>query len=71
MRLAMCAPLILLCCPCPRCCLALALAVSAVQGQATVMSPEPGQVANGLGTWATVLAHVLVNKVCLPRARCL
>lgn len=44
------------------CCLALALAVSAVQGQATVMSPEPGQVGNGLGTWATVLAHVLVNK---------
>ena len=69
-RLAACTPLILLCWLAPRCCLALALAVSAVQGQATVMSPEPGQVGNGLGTWASVLAHVLVNKV-RPAARSL
>ncbi|KAK9846347.1 hypothetical protein WJX81_001996 [Elliptochloris bilobata] len=44
------------------CCLMLVLTTSAVQGQAPSPSPQPGQVGSGLGTWATVLANVLVNR---------
>ncbi len=51
-----------------RCCLALVLALlqaGAVCGQAAApaAAPSPGTVGQGLGTWAAVLANVLVNRV--------